>query len=74
MRGVILSVMTSDLERATRAYHRALAAVDKRRDELAEAIATSAEAGIRQVEIVRITGYTREHVRRIVNAAKEKRG
>jgi CRP-like cAMP-binding protein len=66
--------MTADLERATRAYHRAQQAVDKRREELAEAIAAADATGMKQVDIVQITGYTREHVRRIVGAAKAAHG
>lgn len=58
--------MEDALTEATRAYRRAEAAVEKRRAELAEAIAAAAQAGTRQVDIVRITGYTRESIRRIV--------
>jgi len=51
---------------AVRAYRRAEAALDKRRRELADAIGHAVlVGGRRQSEIVRITGYTREHVRRI---------
>lgn len=34
--------------------------------ELAEAIREAAAAGMRQVDIVKATGYTREQIRRIV--------
>lgn len=51
---------------AVRAYRRAEAAVDRRRAELADAIGEAILAhDRRQSEIVKITGYTREHVRRI---------
>lgn len=46
----------------------ARAKVDKTRDELAEAIVDAARSGMRQVEIVRRSGYTRESVRRILRA------
>jgi DNA-nicking Smr family endonuclease len=48
----------------------ARAKVDQARDVLAEAIVAAARSGVRQVEIVRVTGYTRESVRRIVRAAE----
>jgi CRP-like cAMP-binding protein len=62
--------MEVDLERAARAYRRAQDAAERRRLELAEVIAKAGSTGMKQVDIVRITGYTREHVRRIVNATK----
>ncbi|MDG4770695.1 hypothetical protein [Solwaraspora sp. WMMD792] len=39
------------------------------RGPLAEAIVEAARAGVRQAEIVRITGYNRERVRQICRAA-----
>lgn len=59
--------MTSELEAATRAYRRAQKAVEKRREELAAAVVKAAKDGVRQFEIVRITGYTRERIRQIVD-------
>lgn len=67
-----LPVMEDALAEAARAYRRAEAAVIKRREELAEAIVAADRSGVRQVDIVRVTGYTREHIRRIVAAAKER--
>lgn len=75
--------MQDDLEAAVRAYAEAQAAVasaqqavaDRRaevpraRERLAEAIVAATRAGMRQRDIVRITGYGREQVRRIVRAA-----
>ncbi|GAB3817312.1 hypothetical protein [Micromonospora zhanjiangensis] len=75
--------MLDDLEAATRAYHDAQAAVVEAeralaktkanvptaRDRLRDAIVRAAKAGVRQTEIVRVTGYTRESVRRICRAA-----
>lgn len=60
-------VVTSDpVVQAVRAYRRAEAAVDRRRAELADAIGEAILVHERkQSEIVQITGYTREHVRRI---------
>lgn len=62
--------MSTDLERAAKAFRRAEQALEQRRTELAEAIVAADQAEVKQVEIVRITGYTRETVRRIVEAAK----
>ncbi len=75
--------MLDDLEAAVREYKDAQAAVvaaqqqvaDARahvpvaRERLAAAIVAATRAGVRQVDIVRVTGYGREHVRRIVRAA-----
>lgn len=60
--------VTTPLHRATAAYRRAQAAVEARREELAEAIREADRDGTKQVEIVKVTGYTREHIRRIVAA------
>lgn len=62
----ILSAMTGPLTDATKAFRRAEAVLDRRRSELARAVVEATAAGVRQSEIVRITGYTREHIRRIV--------
>lgn len=66
-----LPVMEDALTEAARAYHRAEAAAAKRRRELAEAIVAADRAGVRQVDIVAATGYTREHIRRIVRDAEQ---
>ncbi|MGW0507338.1 hypothetical protein [Micromonospora sp. NPDC003241] len=42
--------------------------VTETRDQLAAAIVAAARDGMRQVDIVRITGYTRERVRQILRA------
>lgn len=67
MCGSMLSV--TELEDAAREYHEARAALDEARPRLAEAIASAARAGVRQAEIVKVSGYTREQVRRICRAA-----
>lgn len=59
------------LEEAARAYRRAEKALEDRRAALAEAIVLADQEGVRQADIVKITGYAREHVRRIVRAAEE---
>jgi hypothetical protein len=72
-----------DLERAAQAYADAQAAVveaqqalaDVRADvpgarqRLAEAIVAATLAGARQVDVMRVSGYSREQVRRILRAA-----
>lgn len=46
---------------------------EQRRERLADALLEAAEAGIKQVDLVKATGYTREHVRRLVDAARNRR-
>lgn len=75
-------LVLDDLEAATRAYRVAQSAVDKAEEALADAkaevpqarerlhaaIVRAAKAGARQAEIVTVTGYNRESVRRILRA------
>ncbi|MEV4543835.1 MULTISPECIES: hypothetical protein [Micromonospora] len=42
--------------------------VTEARDQLAAAIVEAARDGMRQIDIVRVTGYTRERVRQILRA------
>lgn len=66
-------VTVTALERAQEAAEaRIRAARDDRtraRERLAAAIAAEARAGTPQVEIIRVTGYSRERVRQILRAA-----
>jgi CRP-like cAMP-binding protein len=59
------------LARAAQAHRRAEAAVISTRLALASAIAEADSAGVKQLDIVRITGYTRETVRRIVKSFED---
>lgn len=59
------------LEEAARAYRRAEKTLEERRAALAQAIVEADRAGRKQVEIVQVTGYAREHIRRIIRAAEE---
>jgi hypothetical protein len=73
----------SDLEAAVRAYAQAQDAVVEAqqrvaeareqvpiaRERLAAAIVAATQAGVRQVDVVRVTGYSREQVRRILRSA-----
>jgi predicted transcriptional regulator len=61
------------LEAAVRAFRRAASTHEKRRKELAAAIVADAQAGVKQTEICRITGYTRERIRQIVRQAEQDR-
>ncbi len=75
--------MSDDLEAAARAYAEAQQSVvdaqdalaDARaqvpvaRERLAAAIVAASVAGTRQVDVMRVTGYSRESVRRILRAA-----
>jgi hypothetical protein len=58
-----------DLEASTRAFVDAQAAANAARIRLASAIVDATRAGLRQTRVVEITGYTREHVRRLVRAS-----
>jgi len=62
--------VTTPLHKATAAYKRAQAVVEQRRLDLAEEIVKADRDGMRQVDIVKVTGYTREHVRRIIRDAE----
>ncbi len=59
----------TELEKAAEAYTAAKTAMDAARDVLADEIVKAARSGMRQSEIVKTTGYTRETVRRICRAA-----
>jgi hypothetical protein len=75
-------VVPRDLAAAADAYRAAQAALDEagaqvpiarhdldnRRAELAEAIVAEARKGTRQVDLIRITGLSRERVRQILRA------
>jgi hypothetical protein len=58
-----------ELAKAADAYRRAYDELAVARSDLAEKIIVAARAGMPQREIVRVSGYTREHVRRICRAA-----
>lgn len=59
----------SELEKIAGEYRQAKATFDGVRGRLADAIVTAARNGVRQSEIVRVTGYTRERVRQICRSA-----
>lgn len=46
---------------------------DERRARVANALLEATEAGIKQKDLVTETGYTREHVRRLVVEARRRR-
>lgn len=62
------------LKQAVTKYRRAEAAVTSTRDEMYAAILEDLANGVRQTDVVRATGLTRERIRQIVNADKDKRG
>jgi hypothetical protein len=71
---VILSDMSDRLLAAARRFRRAEKAYEQAREDLAMAIVEAAlDENVRQVKIVEATGYTREHIRRIVDEARRKR-
>lgn len=61
------------LRQAITKYRRAEATVNAARDEAYAAILADLADGVRQTDIVRATGLTRERIRQIVVADKKKR-
>jgi hypothetical protein len=57
------------VRQAAAAQHRAEAQLERARAELRAAIVEALESGIRQRELVTMTGLSREHIRRIARAA-----
>ena len=53
------------LQRATNRHREAVRKAEAARLEHHRAIATALAAGLKQAQVVEVTGYTREHVRRI---------
>lgn len=64
---------STHLKQAVTKYRRAEAAVSISRDEMYAAILADLSDGVRQVDIVKATGLTRERIRQIVNADKKRR-
>lgn len=68
---------TEELVAALRKAARAKTAAEKRADDaraaLAIAMTDAVHGGVKQSEVVSITGMTREHVRRLVRDVEEKR-
>lgn len=59
-----------DIEQAQRAYNDAQATADRARERLHEAIAEAQRSNVLRVrDLVELTGYGREHVRRIARTA-----
>jgi hypothetical protein len=59
-----------ELKRATLAYQRAKRSEVQARTALHLAIVAALNRGVTQVEVVRVTGYTRERIRQIAKAAE----
>jgi hypothetical protein len=59
-----------DLARLAQRLRREQAKVDATRAELHAAIVKALHDGVRQVEVVRATGYTRERLRQLAEAAR----
>jgi CRP-like cAMP-binding protein len=56
----------TELKAAARTFRRAQERADAAHTRMVQAMRTAADAGAKQVDIVRETGYTREHVRRLL--------
>ncbi len=64
---------STQLKQAIAKYRRAKDAVATTRDEMYDAVIADLANGVRQTDIVRATGLTRERIRQIVTADKKKR-
>ncbi len=60
-----------DLARLAERLRREQAKVDATRAELHTAIVKALRDGVRQVDVVRATGYTRERLRQLAEAARQ---
>ncbi|MGH8965826.1 MAG: hypothetical protein ACRDXB_10930 [Actinomycetes bacterium] len=69
----ITHVTRENLVEAAEEFRRRKEEFDLARKNLQEAMYEADQAGMAQTEIIKISGYTREHVRRIVNQIAEKR-
>jgi hypothetical protein len=63
--GVEQSEAAADLTKAAKAYRRTEKAHDEARQALKEAAVAALAAGVKQSEVVRTTGWTREYLRRL---------
>lgn len=61
----------SEVKAAVRRHKAAQKRLDEAHQHLRETLRTAADAGVRQVDLVALTGYTREHVRRLLLPDKE---
>lgn len=58
--------MTSEIEAAARAYRRAKKTAEERYTNLVDLIIKADAAGVKQADIVRATGYTRDNIRQML--------
>lgn len=56
----------NDLRAAATAHRRAVRRQEATHERLVAAMRAARDAGVRQVTLVEVTGYTREHVRRLL--------
>lgn len=64
---------TADLDSAAQRFHDAEKALDSARAELRIAVIRALENGVRQVDVVHRTGWTREYLRRLRKKDEEAR-
>lgn len=58
--------MTSEIEAAAKAYRRARKTAEERYVALVDLIIKADAAGVKQADIVRATGYTRDNIRQML--------
>lgn len=56
----------TELRAASAAYRRAVNRQEAAHERLVKAMRAAKGAGVRQIDMVNLTGYTREHVRRLL--------
>lgn len=61
----------ADVRAAVRRRRAAQKRLDEAHKHLQETLRAAADAGVRQHQLVKLTGYTREHVRRLLLPPKE---
>jgi hypothetical protein len=62
---------TAELTALARRYRKAEAALDTARAQLQEAAVKAMDEGVKQTEVAQITGWTREHLRKLKRSAEE---
>ncbi len=66
MAGMDSAQLLADVTAQGDVYAKAKAAAEEERARLVELVKVAAKGGVRQVDIVQATGWTREHIRQIV--------
>lgn len=66
------ALLITHVERAVAAYRAADQALIKARGKVEDAVAAAADGKVPQTELIRLTGFSREHVRRLTRTGQER--